>query len=247
MVSAFRNRSALLDLDPSAMADTGSSTQQQVGVEVEHWFAHLKENDGEWLVSTLRERCKELGYHGRRQERAALPQRRPRPTDSNKPESTSLAGPFDVTAPTLPPGQAISEHVAMVRNFPWHLTELGPMSAWPVELRRMVNFTLQDRGSAVLWYAKQKSGRHFAICKTSADFHASLVGGDQRDAVSKHKRVEGRGLDNGVVANHEWEDKLLFLQWEKRPRSRYACNEEVRALCLKRHLSWYACLLYLPT
>lgn len=154
----------------------GSARQVEVEEEdvvgVEDGLQYLKEHDGEWLVRTLQQRCRELGYHGRTRtsEGNAHEQR----ADSNSdPQAgvnvisgtgtgtdtctdTSLAGPYDVTAPTLPLGRVVSEHIAMLRAYPWHETELGPMSSWSVELRRMVNFTLQDRESAVLWWGPMR-------------------------------------------------------------------------------------------
>lgn len=105
------------------MAD---NTRQQA--EVEDSLAYLKQHDGEWLTNILRERCKELGYHKWTQEREAASRSLPHASQSagtgtetgtGLGTNTSLVGPHDVTAPTLPPGRVISEHVRMLRDFPF--------------------------------------------------------------------------------------------------------------------------------
>lgn len=126
----------------------------------EDLLAYLKKHDGEWLARTLRERCNQHGYHGKKSDEATIEKLSPQPArghiqDETGP-GTTLAGPYDVTAPELPSQWANNEHVALLRSFSWNNTELGPMSEWSLELRKMVNFTLQDRRSAVLWWGPMR-------------------------------------------------------------------------------------------
>lgn len=152
----------------------------------EDCLPYLRTHDGKWLARTLRERCEQLGYHGRRSEETVQREQTLQPTNGHvearsKPD-TSLAGPQDATAPDLPPCWVGNEHVALLRSYPWHTTELGPMSQWSIELRRMVNFTLQDRRSAVLWWGpmrrceqinRQGSGQHMR--RRKADCASDMI------------------------------------------------------------------------
>lgn len=148
----------------SMMALAAQAEEGKDVVGLEEQLAYLKEYDGEWLERILQERCKELGYGGKTGSQGGVggtDQLPPEFTAHGSPRAalrsdTSLAGPYDVTAPTLPPGLVVTEHVELLRSHPWETTELGPMSEWSPELRRMVNFTLQDRKSAVLWWGPMR-------------------------------------------------------------------------------------------
>lgn len=64
-------------------------------------------------------------------------------------------GPHDITGRIVAP-ERLSEHLIRFRTHDWASTDLGPMSSWPHELRRMVNLCMADpRGVAVWWGPKR--------------------------------------------------------------------------------------------
>ena len=59
-------------------------------------------------------------------------------------------GPFDILSPR--PRLEISDHIRYFLDFDWASTELGPISSWSIELRRMCNFLMTDpRATAMYW------------------------------------------------------------------------------------------------
>lgn len=62
---------------------------------------------------------------------------------------------FDVTRPY--PGMTVSSHVAFFQDFDWASTELGPMSSWSLELRRMCNLVMCDPRPAALYWGPSKT------------------------------------------------------------------------------------------
>lgn len=108
-------------------------------------YENLKEHDREWLETTLRNRYRE---------RAAAQKHlkhKPQPNATTKYLPAAL-GPHDITAPELSYGCVVSDHVAAFRQFDWASTELGPMTAWPLELRRVVNLCMAYPRPTCLWW-----------------------------------------------------------------------------------------------
>ncbi|KAJ4373075.1 hypothetical protein N0V83_003366 [Neocucurbitaria cava] len=66
------------------------------------------------------------------------------PPSLETPGAAIKYGPFDYTAETLPSTAASDPHIAYFRSVDWAQTPLGPMSAWPAELRAIVNHVLND-------------------------------------------------------------------------------------------------------
>jgi hypothetical protein len=75
----------------------------------------------------------------------------PRQRNSSSPN----LGLYDLTRPN--PMTPLSSHVAFFINFDWASTELGPMSSWPNDLRRMVNIMLRNPRPAVMYSSKQRT------------------------------------------------------------------------------------------
>lgn len=130
-------------------------------------YAYLQQHDPVWLASTLQARAAHIRHtqSGSSQTRpadlantaASLLQPSFTAASLLQP-SFAAAGPFDVTLPHLPPGRVVSDHVKLLRAFDWASTALGPMTTWSTELRRMVNFLLQDKKAAALWWGPQRIG-----------------------------------------------------------------------------------------
>lgn len=136
---------------------------------VDDLFEKLKHHDPEWLLATLSERWS--NHHGhspsadhdhdetetlpRRPLLERLKRRSQLSHDSNN--TTKPIWTFDVTSTKLPRDLLASDHVAFVRSHDWASTELGPMSSWSVELRRLVNMCLVDPRPAAVWWTKSRN------------------------------------------------------------------------------------------
>ncbi|KAF2027286.1 putative histidine kinase HHK11p [Setomelanomma holmii] len=77
-------------------------------------------------------------------------------TESSCPGQDTLSprpkhGPYDLTS-LEPPQRLLSEHMEFFRNVDWAKTPLGPMTAWPPELRIAVNVCLNDLQPCVLFW-----------------------------------------------------------------------------------------------
>jgi hypothetical protein len=70
-----------------------------------------------------------------------------------KRNSRSKAPSFDWTD-ALPPLRS-SPHIAWARSIDWSQTPLGPMSAWPSQLRSVANLVMQDPRPAVVFYGPE--------------------------------------------------------------------------------------------
>jgi hypothetical protein len=75
------------------------------------------------------------------------------PMDNPSPNG-SQHGPHDYTL-HLPPLATVPEHIKYFRDTDWSQTPLGVMSAWPPELRCVVNMALNDSYPAVLFWGKE--------------------------------------------------------------------------------------------
>ncbi|KAM0719598.1 hypothetical protein Q7P37_003728 [Cladosporium fusiforme] len=131
-------------------------------------FEKLKHHDPEWLLATLSERWTHLQGQSHRDahdhedgDAEALP-RRPlldrlrRKSQQSHDSVTKPIWTFDVTSSRLPRDLVVSDHVAFVRGHDWASTELGPMSSWSLELRRLVNMCLVDPRPAAVWWTKSR-------------------------------------------------------------------------------------------
>ncbi|KXT14966.1 hypothetical protein AC579_4395 [Pseudocercospora musae] len=123
-------------------------------------YAYLQEHDAQWLSDTLNARARYLQQETRRShtaEGAAV-------ADSGMPlwqhqishGPRAPAGPFDVTADALRNSDLLTDHIKLLRAFDWAKTDLGPMSAWSTELRRMANVCLLDNKACVLWWGPKR-------------------------------------------------------------------------------------------
>ncbi|EME40586.1 hypothetical protein DOTSEDRAFT_74214 [Dothistroma septosporum NZE10] len=118
-------------------------------------YDFIQQNDPQWLESTLRARA----HHMRQTQGDSQSSTAHLDAGANlSRQSDTGAGPFDVTLAALPPGREVSDHVKLLRAFDWGSTTLGPMTTWSTELRRMVNFCLQDTKAAALWWGPQRIG-----------------------------------------------------------------------------------------
>ncbi|KAL1591034.1 hypothetical protein WHR41_00234 [Cladosporium halotolerans] len=136
-------------------------------VNVDDLFEKLKQHDPEWLSSTLSERWNQISergsdFHIHESSDATASPRRPllnRLKRRSQHSIEALVKPiwtFDVTASKLPQGRTVPDHVALIRNHDWSSTELGPMSSWSDELRRLVNTCLLDPRPAAVWWLKSR-------------------------------------------------------------------------------------------
>lgn len=64
-------------------------------------------------------------------------------------------GRIDFTKPN--PSFTLSPHHEFVLNFDWASTELGPMSGWSAELRRMANILMSDPRPAAMYWGKHRT------------------------------------------------------------------------------------------
>ncbi len=64
-------------------------------------------------------------------------------------------GRIDFTKPN--PSFILSPHHQFVLNFDWASTELGPISQWSTELRRMANILMSDPRPAAMYYGKHRT------------------------------------------------------------------------------------------
>jgi hypothetical protein len=67
----------------------------------------------------------------------------------------SPLGRFDITRPS--PFMVLSPHIRFVLDFDWESTELGPISSWPTDLRRMVNILMSDPRAAAMFWGKDRT------------------------------------------------------------------------------------------
>lgn len=123
-------------------------------------YAFLKEHDAQWLSDTLNARARYLQQEkGRSQtvEHGAV-------ADSGIPlwqhqvshGPSAPAGPFDVTADNVGNSEILTDHIKLLRAFDWGKTDLGPMSGWSTELRRMTTMCLLDNKACVLWWGPKR-------------------------------------------------------------------------------------------
>lgn len=70
-------------------------------------------------------------------------------------DSSDNLGLFDITRPNAT--VTLSPHIQFFVNFDWGSTELGPVSSWSVELRRMVNLLMSDPRPAAMYWGKQRT------------------------------------------------------------------------------------------
>lgn len=90
-------------------------------------------------------------------------------------DNFTAIGPFDYTAPA--PTMAISGFHQFFRQFDWASTPLGPMSSWPVTLRRMVNMMLADpRPSAFYWGPSHVMVYNEPYCVVMSQRHPHMMG-----------------------------------------------------------------------
>jgi hypothetical protein len=62
---------------------------------------------------------------------------------------------FDFTRPN--PTISLSPHLQFVLNFDWASTELGPISHWDTDLRRMANIVMNDPRPAAMYWGKSRT------------------------------------------------------------------------------------------
>lgn len=160
MSNPFSRRKSL----PPAQSPTHHTSNS-----VDDLFDRLKQHDPEWLAATLQERWLRVspsvddaansnGGHSD----SSPPPKRPllerfkRGSQHAGDASAKPVSPWDITQLRLPRDRAVSQHVQLVRDFDWSATDLGPMSCWSPELKRMVNVCLIDPRPAALWWTKQR-------------------------------------------------------------------------------------------
>lgn len=74
--------------------------------------------------------------------------------DARSVQQASL-GAYDITSSDISP-TGLSEHLLRFRSHDWASTELGPMSAWSSELRRMINLCMADPRPVALWWGPNR-------------------------------------------------------------------------------------------
>ncbi|KAH8669640.1 putative histidine kinase M3YPp [Tricladium varicosporioides] len=70
-------------------------------------------------------------------------------------KSSDDLGPFDITQPN--PTIELSPHLRFFLDFDWGATELGPVNTWSIELRRMINFLMNDPRAAALYWGESRT------------------------------------------------------------------------------------------
>ncbi|KAF1941111.1 hypothetical protein EJ02DRAFT_348488 [Clathrospora elynae] len=73
-------------------------------------------------------------------------------SDVPPPAVAAKHGPFDYTLHPLPPAVASNAHIDYFRSVDWTDTPLGPMEAWPSDLRSIANMVLNNIFPAVLFW-----------------------------------------------------------------------------------------------
>ncbi|WPH05063.1 Hypothetical protein R9X50_00796200 [Acrodontium crateriforme] len=133
-------------------------------------YEHLKEHDHEWLETTLRNKYRERA--------AAQKYLNHKPqTNATYRYSPAVLGPHDITAPELSYGCVVSDHILGFRQFDWASTEIGPMTAWPLELRRVVNLCMAYPHPTCLWWGPNHICIHNESYKEIlADRHSQAMG-----------------------------------------------------------------------
>lgn len=135
---------------------------------VDELYEKLKQHDPAWLASTLSERWNRIAEHSTDppdpdHDNAETPPRRPlleRLTRRSQHSGDAASKPvwaFDITLPKYPRERNVSDHVHLIRTYDWASTELGPMSSWSLELRRIVNMCMSDPRPAAVWWTKSKN------------------------------------------------------------------------------------------
>jgi hypothetical protein len=80
---------------------------------------------------------------------------RENPYSEEVPRSNQTLGKYDFTNPS--PDMVLSPHLRFVLEFDWASTELGPMSKWDADLRRMTNFLMNDPRPAAMYWGKSRT------------------------------------------------------------------------------------------
>jgi hypothetical protein len=84
-------------------------------------------------------------------------------------------GPFDITRPNT--ASLISPHVQFFLDFDWASTELGPISSWPLDLRRMCNYLMADPRPASMFWGEQKTMMYNeAYVHVTGEMHPGMMG-----------------------------------------------------------------------
>lgn len=116
-------------------------------MQLDELFQRLKEHDPDWLSKTLYERWVQLVHEDK-------------PLDKTRSVSSqSSVWPFDITLPSLPEALKVTEYTKYIREVDWSATQLGPMSKWTLDLRRMVG-ALREHDPCLI-----KLGQH--VCMRS--------------------------------------------------------------------------------
>jgi hypothetical protein len=74
---------------------------------------------------------------------------------ANSADNMDIIGQFDITRPDST--RRLSSHEQFFQNFDWASTELGPMSSWSLELRRMCNLLMADPRPASMFWGEKKT------------------------------------------------------------------------------------------
>jgi hypothetical protein len=70
-------------------------------------------------------------------------------------DNSGAISPFDITRPKTT--HELSDHLQFFQQFDWASTELGPMSTWSLELRRLCNLVMADPRPCSLFLGEQKT------------------------------------------------------------------------------------------
>lgn len=109
----------------------------------------MEKHDPAWLETTLRQRWQQLAAVD--ESRAAFQA----PTDNDSSTQQLSLGPHDITGLDIE-SDRLSEHLIRFRTHDWASTDLGPMSSWSLELRRMVNLCMADPRPVALWWGPNR-------------------------------------------------------------------------------------------
>lgn len=192
-----------------------SSNSVNTGFDIDRAVERLKDEDLEWLQNTLKKRMRDLDQRhdgtGNKKHGGTTALKNgwtSTPTQRSKPPqtpSTLPITPFDMTAThNFTPS---SEHIRFVRSIDWSRTELGPITHWSPELRRLVNMVLTDPRPSTLFLGAKKTmlynEAYVAIC---AQRHPHSMGKTVAEAWpeivpdSDFYRGFKQGVETGIAA-----------------------------------------------
>ncbi|SMR54567.1 unnamed protein product [Zymoseptoria tritici ST99CH_3D1] len=116
-------------------------------------YEKLEELDPLWLEETLRQRWRQLAS----QNENLVPVEAP--LKNGAPLRQISMGPHDITRQESAV-DILSDHLKRFRSYDWASTDLGPMSAWSYELRRMINLCMADPRPVALWWGPNRTLLH---------------------------------------------------------------------------------------